>query len=201
LAHVVWKLPVYNTVLKILTNPVDAGAYAWGRTKTLARIENGRKRLARGPSASREPRLGSLDHRASCRLHGLGRIPVQSGGSTAHNANMKGAMVRGAANRGSALLAGLLRLAPLRAQAARHPTRGTDGNVVRYDCRGSRINHGADHCISFGGLRADESVSREILARLQPLGVRAALEAIETAASQTDERIRQMELAQSPSAL
>jgi hypothetical protein len=72
---------------------------------------------------------------------------------------------------------------------------------VRYDCRGSRINHGADHGISFGGLRADESVAREMLARLQPLGMRAALEAIETAASQTDERIRQMELAQSPSAL
>jgi recombinase len=46
--RVVWKLPVYNTVLKILSNPVYAGAYAWGRTKRLPRLENGRKRLARG---------------------------------------------------------------------------------------------------------------------------------------------------------
>ena len=51
--RVVWKLPVYNTVLKILTNPVYAGAYAWGRTKTLARIENGRKRMARGRRLAR----------------------------------------------------------------------------------------------------------------------------------------------------
>jgi hypothetical protein len=28
----VWKLPVYNTILHILTNPIYAGAYAFGRT-------------------------------------------------------------------------------------------------------------------------------------------------------------------------
>jgi DNA invertase Pin-like site-specific DNA recombinase len=27
-----WKLPVYNTILHILTNPIYAGAYAFGRT-------------------------------------------------------------------------------------------------------------------------------------------------------------------------
>ena len=91
--RVIWKLPVYNTVLKRLTNPVYAGAYAWGRTKRLPRIEHGRKRMARGPSVLLEPRLGCLDHRASCRLHCLGRVPVPPGGSLAHNANMKGAMV------------------------------------------------------------------------------------------------------------
>jgi len=190
--RVVWKLPVYNTVLKILTNPVYAGAYAWGRTKTLARIENGRKRLARGR------RLAQQDWEVLIIEHHAGYIAWDEYQSNqaliAHNANMKGAMVRGAANHGSALLAGLLRCGHCGRKL--HVTYcGTDGNVVRYDCRGSRINHGADHCISFGGLRADESVSREILARLQPLGMRAALEAIETAASQTDERIRQMELA------
>jgi hypothetical protein len=26
-----WKLPVYNTILHILTNPIYAGAYAFGR--------------------------------------------------------------------------------------------------------------------------------------------------------------------------
>ena len=31
-ATIEWKLPVYNTVLHILTNPIYAGAYAFGRT-------------------------------------------------------------------------------------------------------------------------------------------------------------------------
>jgi DNA invertase Pin-like site-specific DNA recombinase len=30
--RIAWKLPVYNTILRILTNPVYAGAYAFGRT-------------------------------------------------------------------------------------------------------------------------------------------------------------------------
>jgi hypothetical protein len=45
---IVWKLPTYNTILKILTNPVYAGAYVWGKTKTRTRIENGRKRVTPG---------------------------------------------------------------------------------------------------------------------------------------------------------
>ncbi|MEM5292676.1 recombinase family protein, partial [Paraburkholderia sabiae] len=32
--HIVWKLPVYNTLLHILTNPTYGGAYAFGKTRT-----------------------------------------------------------------------------------------------------------------------------------------------------------------------
>ena len=39
----VWKLPLYNTVHNILTNPVYAGAYAFGRTTSKVIVEDGRK--------------------------------------------------------------------------------------------------------------------------------------------------------------
>src|SRR5215831_5165522 len=45
---VVWRLPAYNTVHNILTNPIYAGAYAFGRTTSKVSIENGRKRVRRG---------------------------------------------------------------------------------------------------------------------------------------------------------
>ena len=45
---VVWKLPVYNTLHHLLTNPVYAGAYAFGRTGSRITIEAGRKRIVRG---------------------------------------------------------------------------------------------------------------------------------------------------------
>ena len=45
---IVWKLPLYNTVYNILTNPVYAGAYAFGRTMSKVIVENGRKRVRRG---------------------------------------------------------------------------------------------------------------------------------------------------------
>jgi hypothetical protein len=72
---------------------------------------------------------------------------------------------------------------------------GTTGQCLRYDCRGARINHGTDHCIVFGGLRADQRVAEEVLRRLQPLVIRAALAAIDEQAQRSDERLRQKELA------
>jgi hypothetical protein len=45
---VVWRLPLYNTVHNVLTNPVYAGAYAFGRTVSKVSVENGRKRVKRG---------------------------------------------------------------------------------------------------------------------------------------------------------
>jgi hypothetical protein len=42
---IAWKLPLYNTVHNILTNPY-AGAYAFGRTTSKAIVEDARKRAA-----------------------------------------------------------------------------------------------------------------------------------------------------------
>src|ERR1700680_1215374 len=45
---ITWKLPEYNTVHNILTNPIYAGAYAFGRTTSKVSVEEGRKRVRRG---------------------------------------------------------------------------------------------------------------------------------------------------------
>src|SRR5271165_6364256 len=45
---VAWKLPVYNTLYHLLTNPVYAGAYCFGRTGSRVTIQDGRKRIVRG---------------------------------------------------------------------------------------------------------------------------------------------------------
>lgn len=45
--RVIWRAPVYPTVYHILTNPVYAGAYAFGRRTMRVVIENGRKRIIR----------------------------------------------------------------------------------------------------------------------------------------------------------
>jgi len=39
--RIVWKAPVYSTMHHILTNPVYAGAYAFGRRTMRVVIENG----------------------------------------------------------------------------------------------------------------------------------------------------------------
>ena len=45
---VIWRLPAYNIVHNILTNPIYAGASAFGRTASRVSVENGRKRVRRG---------------------------------------------------------------------------------------------------------------------------------------------------------
>src|ERR1700693_5303873 len=108
--QVLWKLPVYTTVSNLLTNPVYAGAYAFGRTGSRMIIENGRKRIVRGRRKDRsdwavllvdhhEGYLSWADFERNQRL-------------IADNANGKGMMVRGAVRKGEALLVGLLRCGP-----------------------------------------------------------------------------------------
>lgn len=190
--HVVWKLPGYHALNKMLRNPIYAGAYAYGRTKTIARVEQGRQRNLKGQ------RVEQPDWPILIRDHHDGYIGwdeyERNQRQIAQNANMKGIMVRGPARNGGALLAGLLRCGHCGRQL--HVAySGTKGQCLRYHCRGALVNHGTGHCISFGGLHADRWVVDEVLRRLQPLGLRAALAALERHAQVGDERIAQRELA------
>ena len=69
---------------------------------------------------------------------------------------------------------------------------GENGSSGRYHCRGGHLNHGADWCI---GMRIDRAVGAEVIERLQPLGVEAAIGAMEARRAETAEKLRQVELA------
>ena len=112
----------------------------------------------------------------------------------ADNANSKGLMARGSVRRGDALLAGLLRCGHC-GRRLHVSYSGTAGYCVRYHCRGAHLNHGTERCIAFGGLRVDAAVSAELLRVLAPLGIEAALHAIDARAADNSEVYRQTELA------
>lgn len=189
----VWKLPVYNTVHKTLTNPIYAGVYAYGRTQSRTRIEAGRKQIARGcRRVQADWDVLIIEHHESY----ITWDEYQANQSMiAENANGKGAMVRGAVRRGEALLPGLLRCG----HCGRKLTvtySGKQGNAGRYQCRGAMINHGvAEKCISFGGLRVEQAVVHEVLDVLQPMGIEAALKALERREQHRDAARHQRELA------
>lgn len=191
--RVVWRLPVYNAVLKILTNPVYAGAYAFGRTETRVRIEAGRKRVVHGHRRAQE------HWQVLIQEHHEGYIdwPTYEHNQRviADNTNMRGSMARGALRQGEALLAGLLRCAHC-GRKLHVAYSGSDGTIARYHCKAAAINHGVvPGCISFGALRVDDAVCREVLSVLRPLGVQAALRAIDQRADDGDATRRQLELA------
>ena len=68
------------------------------------------------------------------------------------------------------------------------------GKIGRYNCYGARTNHGAARCISISGVSIDAAISSEVLRVLKPLGIEAALKAIEAQSSTTTAAERQLEL-------
>lgn len=189
---VIWKLPVYNVVHHILTNPIYAGAYVFGRTKTVTRIEQGRKRSLAGLRVPQEQwQVLIQDHHEA--YIDWDEYQVNQRQIT-HNAAMKGRLVRGPARGGGALLAGLLRCGHC-GRKFHVAYSGVKGQCLRYACQGGMINHGTGRCISFGGLKAERLVEQELLRRIEPLGIQAALEAIDRQLQSNDEQITHKELA------
>lgn len=186
---IVWKLPLYNTVHNILTNPVYAGAYAFGRTTSKVIVENGRKRVRRG---LRRPQT---EWDVLLRDQHEGYITWEEFERNqrviADNATGKGsAIARGAARHGELILAGLLRCG----HCGRKMYVGY-GKSGRYYCQGANVNHGIERCISFGGLKADQAIGSEVLRVLRPLGIDAAVKALEAQTGEMSAARRQLELA------
>ena len=181
--------PSYRTVYHILTNPVYSGAYAFGRRSVEVKIQNGRKRTVRNRLRHwKDWDILIKDHHESyisweefernqCML--------------ADNANRRSNMGRGSVRRGEALLAGLFRCA--RCGKKLQVSYSGDPPKQRYICPGPNNDTFGDKCISFGGLRTDRAVAQEALERLQPLGVEAALAAIDDYGKEQSAKRRQLE--------
>jgi hypothetical protein len=187
---IVWRLPLYNTVHNILTNPVYAGAYAFGRTTSKVSVEEGRKRVRRGVRRS----LAEWDVLLKDQHEGyISWTEFERNQQViANNATGKGsALARGAVRRGELLLAGLLRCG----HCGRKMYVAYGGKAGRYHCEGALVNHGTERCISFGGLRVDHVVGMEVLRVLRPLGIHAAVKALDAQVSETSAAKRQLELA------
>ena len=187
---VVWRLPAYNTVRNILANPIYAGVYAFGRTTSKVSVENGRKRVRRGV---RRP-LSECD--VLIKDHHEGYIGWEEFERNqrviADNAMSKGsAVVKGAVRKGEVLLAGLLRCGHCGRKLHVHYS----SNIGRYNCYSARMNHGTERCISIGSLKIDAAVSTEVLRIIKPLGIDAAVNAIEAQSRETTAAQRQHELA------
>ena len=188
---VTWKLPVYNTIHKLATNPIYAGAYVFGRTKTETRVSGGR-------ASKRTTRRETADWPVFLPDHHPGYITwveyeaLQT--QRQENAQMQGRMSRGAPRHGTALLAGLLRCR--RCGRRLHVAySGSQGKVRRYACRGAMVNHGTGNCLSFGGLALERAVEDAVFAVVAPGAIDAAVTAAADARTQQTERQSHAQLA------
>jgi excisionase family DNA binding protein len=189
---ITWKRPTYTKVLHLLTNPVYCGAYVFGRTATEVRVKDGRK-------STRKIRRDKQQWRVCIWDHHDGYITREAFERNqrrlAENTNMWGGSVRGSIRKGEALLAGLLRCGHCgrKLSVAYIGTKAV--TYARYICRGETDTGETNPCISFGGWRVDQAVAAELLKVISPLGLQAALQAIDVCNSQGGDRQRQVDLA------
>src|SRR5579871_2016462 len=167
-----WAPAVYSALLNLLGNPIYGGAYAFGKTKTRTKVIEGRARKTEG---HKKPRL---EWTVLIPGHHPGYITWEqyerNQDMLAANVQIKGRAEPKAGRGGRALLSGLLRC-----RRCGHMLyvsySGSQGMVLRYQCRGAHMRDGAERCLSFSGQRVDEAVAEEVLGAIGGNAVEAAV--------------------------
>jgi len=180
---ITWRRPSYHTLYRMLSNPMYGGAYAYGKTERTVQYEHGEPRTR----ARRRPRdqwLVLIPHAHDGYVSWEEFQRIQH----AMAENQRGVPHAGAATRGPALLAGLLRCRRCGRKLMVWYT-GTAHNVLRYRCHRGALDNGEPRCISFGGLVVDAAMTKEIMRVVQPAAIEAAVVATEGAARQQDEAL------------
>jgi len=191
--EVVWRVPREVRLRQILKNPCYAGALAYGRTEAKLTVKEGRRRKA--SSRTLKPRekwkVLILDNH-------VGYITweeyLENQAMLESNAAAREPTGKGAAKKGPALLAGLLRCGHCGRRLC-VSYGGKDGRSPRYGCHGGREERGSAACQSLGGMAVDRAVSDIVLEAIQPAGVQAALDALVEFEGQQDTKRKSLELA------
>jgi DNA invertase Pin-like site-specific DNA recombinase len=178
--RVVWRRPRYTTIYSILSNPVYAGAYAYGKTEHTTQYDHGqpRRRSRRKPrdqwwALIPDAHEGYISWKQFEEIQQIMTNNAYLGDRS------------GAAKRGMALLAGLLRCH----RCGRKLMVAYTGNgpfVLRYACNRGRLDNGDRPCVSFAGLTLDEAIAKEVLRVVEPAAVEAAVLASKEESSQQD---------------
>lgn len=185
----IWKSPIYNAVHKVVTNPMYAGAYGFGKTERRTHVQEGRARKTNGhKKALRDWTVLLKDHHPGYITWEQFERNQQR---LVENAHMKSGVDPKAGRGGHALLSGLIRCA--RCACMLHVWYKSNQNTVRYYCFGNTAQ-GGNRCIGFGGLKTEQAVTAEMLRAIAGDAIEAAIRAAEQAVALSKERQRLVEM-------
>ena len=186
--QLIWESPVYSSIYGVLTNPIYAGAYVYGRTKTRTLIRDNQLVKTSGHQVAQPDWTELLlDHHAG--YISWDRF-MRNRQRLAENGGRTSSCCKGAARMGSSLLAGLIHCGHCgRRLSVKYS--GRQGNSVRYVCPGAQSRGQAlGQCYAISANKLEGTVVREVLQTIQPAGVAAALEAERQISSAKSERQR-----------
>jgi len=189
-----WTPIRYRSVISVLKNPFYAGVYAYGKGEKRTEIVDGRARKSYGHRKPLE------EWEVLLKDHHEGYINW-----TEFERNQKQLAVNAygkpdgakSGRGGRALLAGLLTCGRCGRRLVVSYSGRSPGQPV-YRCERPNQMLGLPRCFTFGGLRVDAAIARELLRAVEPMAIEAALEAerrhMESQAEQR--RILELELQQ-----
>ena len=186
-----WVEASYTAIHHVLTNPVYAGAYAYGKTRqeTILDAAGGRKKRLR--------HLPRSEWQVLIPEHHPGFIDWQSYEANqeriARNTRPGPHKAGGAVREGGALLQGLARCGHCGRRLHTH-YRGRNSSPG-YHCPGKVLVEGRGvYCLNIGGIQIDEAVTRAFIAALEPAGFAATLAAAERLESDREAALKQWRL-------
>ncbi len=183
-----WVTPSYTKIHEVLTNPVYAGAYVYGKTRCEPYVdETGRVR-------KRMRHLPRSEWSVVIRDHHRGFIdwPTFEANQLrlAQNTHPSPHQAGGAVREGAALLQGIAKCGSC-GRNLRVYYRGRN-STPGYYCAGNTISNGrGERCLQIGGRQVDAAVTEAFLAELAPAGLEAALKAAEQLESDHDNVLAQ----------
>ncbi len=192
LAEIQWVAPTYHAIHSVLTSPVYAGAYVYGKTRHQRYVdEQGRvrKRVRKLPRSEwgvlipdhHEGYIDWVTYEANqARIATNTRPQPHQGG--------------GAVREGAALLQGLASCGHCGRRLRTH-YRGRN-HTPGYHCAGKNVVEGRGvYCLNVGGVQIDQAVTDAFLEALKPAGIKAALAAAEQLEANHDAALDQWRLA------
>jgi DNA invertase Pin-like site-specific DNA recombinase len=192
-AEIQWVTPTYHQVHSVLSSPVYAGAYAFGKTRRERYVdEHGRPR-------KRTRKLPQEDWEVLIWDHHPGFIDKatfeRNQARLASNTRPRAHEPGGAVREGQALLQGIAVCGRCGRKLKVHYQGRRGQKSPAYHCPGSVLVEGRGQwCVRVGGVRIDEAVAGALLAALTPAGVKAALQAAEALEQDHDAALAQWRL-------
>jgi DNA invertase Pin-like site-specific DNA recombinase len=190
-ADVQWVCPTYTMIHSVLTNPVYAGAYIYGKTRFERFVDddgNIRKRI-RKRSQSDWPVFIRDHHRGYIDWPTFEANQARIRSNTRPGPHKPGGAVR----EGAALLQGLARCG--RCSRKLRVSYSGRFSTPAYHCPGNTISNGrAEYCLRVGGRQIDDAVARTFVAALAPAGLEAALLAAQQIETDQDAVVAQIKL-------
>ena len=175
-AEVQWVEASYHAIHQVLSNPVYAGAYVYGKTRTEMALD------ASGVRRKRIRHLPRDQWQVLIKEHHRGFIDWQTYEANqqriARNTRPGPHNTGGAVREGGALLQGIASCGHCGRRLRTH-YRGRN-SAPGYHCAGEHLVEGrGSYCLNIGGVQIDEAVACAFIAALEPAKIAATLAAAE----------------------